>query len=190
MFTVHSSLRVRMKTNMEKPDKQILNYLDLSETIPKVFSRQNRKLMRYALICPKSWKNQQLKCHSWNLSRLRYPQGGCHEAAAAMLWEGHSGLAVGWSFSSKILAISQKNSLRRKYCKGELASCLDYLVRAPHMAVGLTHIWKLHDPASTSGLTGRQQAVLMWLFELPTPVLKLASSLVPGMLGEVAGSNK
>lgn len=35
MFTVHSSLRVRMKTNMGKPDKQTVNYLDLSETRPK-----------------------------------------------------------------------------------------------------------------------------------------------------------
>lgn len=116
---------------------------------------------------------------------LRYPQGGCHEAAAAMLWEGHSGLAVGWSFSSKIPAISQKSSLKRKYCKEELASCLDYLVHAPHMAVGTTHIWKLYDPASISGLTGRQHAVLIWLFKLPAPVLKLDSSLSPGMLGEV-----
>lgn len=53
ILTVHSSLRVRMKINIEKPDKQTLNYLFLSEIIPKVSSRQNRKLMRYALLCPK-----------------------------------------------------------------------------------------------------------------------------------------
>lgn len=86
IVTVHSSLKVRMKKNMRKPDKQTLNYLDLSETTPsaeKVSSRENRKLMRYALTCPKPWKSQQLKCHSWNLLPLQ-AEGWCIHGEGAM----------------------------------------------------------------------------------------------------------
>lgn len=134
---------------------------------------------KYALSCPKPWKKQQLKCHSWNLSRLRYPLGGCHNTAAMQCSE----LAVGWSFSSTIPAISQKSSLRRKYCKGELASCLDYLLWAWHTWNYMTQHQHLNL------LEGNMQC---WWDCLNFPHLpwKLASSLLPGTLGEVAGSNK